>query len=71
MFHTCLNCDSVGGVYIVPRELVESQLGWKLDLPVKGKILQRQRLQDGDSVYICKECLLNTIKLELAIGQLL
>ena len=71
MFHTCLNCNSAGASYIIPRELVEFQLGWKLDLPLKGKIAQRQRKEDGDRVYLCKECLLGIIKLELLLGQIL
>lgn len=70
MIHTCLNCNSAGSPYIVPRELVELQLGWKLDLPVKGKILQRQRMEDGDRVYLCKGCLLGVIKSEIATGCL-
>lgn len=71
MLHTCLNCGSVGCSYIVPRELIESQLGWKLDLPIRGKVRQRQRREDGDRVYFCRECLLGTIKLELAVRQLI
>ena len=65
MLHFCLNCNSLGASYVVPRCLIEPQLGWKLDLPVKSKRLQRQRREDGDGVHLCKECLLSILKWEL------
>lgn len=55
----CLNCEEIGK-YKVPRELVETQLGWKLDLPADGKRVWRQ--YNKSDVYLCKECLLGAVK---------
>ena len=55
----CLNCDNVGK-YKVPRDFIEGQLGWKLDLPADGKRVWRQ--YGTDDVYLCRECLLNVMK---------
>lgn len=52
----CLNCDSIGK-YKVPRELIETQLGWLLDLPYHPgqPVWVQYKLND---VYLCKDCLL-------------
>lgn len=58
----CLNCEEIGK-YKVPRELVETQLGWKLDMPYfEGqKVWIQYKLPD---VFLCKECLIGIITAE-------
>ena len=54
----------------MPRELVETQLGWKLDLPYHREqpVWIQYKLPD---VYLCKECLEGVVKLERMKQQLL
>jgi len=66
MKKVCLNCESEGR-FRVPRELVEAQLGWKLDLPPDGLRVWIQ-YKKGD-VYICKACLLAIVKLQSLTQQ--
>ena len=72
MLHTCLNCGCLSCLTI-PRELVEQQLGWKQDMPLKRKVLENHRQEDlrNGTIYLCKECCLNIIKLEAALNVML
>ena len=71
--HFCRNCGGIGAGYIVPRELVEQQLGWRLDIPHKRKLAERQRQEDlkYDTIHLCKDCLLGILRTEMATATLL
>lgn len=72
MLHTCLNCNHIAS-FLVPRELVQQQIGWKQDMPLKRKIAERHRKEDIQFgvVYLCRECYLGIIKLEMATAGIL
>jgi len=72
MLHTCLNCNHIAS-FPVPRELVEQQIGWKQDMPLKRTIAERHRQEDVRSgvVHLCRECYLGIIKLEMATASIL